>query len=539
MSSTPATTKTSSHQRGTKGDTKANEKERGKDVRYSNITAAKALADSVRTSLGPKGMDKMIVLPKDEVIITNDGATILDKMKPTHPAAKMLVSLSKSQDIEAGDGTTTVVVMAGALLSACQNLLDRGIHPTTISEAFKLCIDKATEVLDKMSIRVDLTDRENLIKSAKTSLSSKVVSQYADVLAPLAVDAVLSVIESKDANNVDLNDIKIVKKLGGILEDTELIQGLVLDQGSRKSAGGPTSIKNAKIGLIQFQLSPPKTDMDNNVIINDYTQIDRILREERAYLLNICKQIKKEGCNVLLIQKSILRDATTEMSLHFLAKMGIMVVQDIDRKDVEFIAKTLNCKPIASIDSFKKEKLGSAELVEEINTGDGRIVKMTGIPSQGKTVTALVRSSGKLMLDEADRSLHDALCVVRSLVKKKSIIAGGSAPETQVSIELLEYSKTLKGAIQYCVREYAEALEIVPTTLAENAGLSPIKIVTELKNRHINGEKNTGINVKKGIISDMVEENVVQPTLTTLSALTLATETVRMLLKIDDIVDRN
>ncbi|EFC47840.1 chaperonin subunit delta [Naegleria gruberi] len=535
MSQTQGATPTQNFQRG-KGETNVNEKERGKDVRYSNIEAAKALADSVRTSLGPKGMDKMIVLPKDEVIITNDGATILDKMKPTHPAAKMLVSLSKSQDIEAGDGTTTVVVMAGALLAACQNLLDRGIHPTTISDAFKLCVDKAEEILDNMSTKVDLTDRENMIKSAKTSLSSKVVYQYADVLAPLAVDAVLRVVESKDASNVDLNDIKIVKKLGGLLEETELIEGLVLDQGTRKSAGGPTSIKDAKIGLIQFQLSPPKTDMENNVVITDYTQIDRILREERAYLLNLCKQIKKEGCNVLLIQKSILRDATTDMSLHFLAKMGIMVIQDIDRKDVEFISKTLNCKPISSIDSFKKEKLGSAGLVEEVNTGDGRIVKITGIPSQGKTVTCLVRSSNKLMLDEAERSLHDALCVVRSLVKKKSIIAGGSAPETEISLGLVEYSKTLRGAIQYCVREYGESLEVIPTTLAENAGLSPIKIVTELKNRHMHGEKNAGINVKKGLISDMVEENVIQPTLTTLSAIALSTELVRMLLKIDDVV---
>lgn len=251
----------------------------------------------------------------------------------------------------------------------------------------------------------------------------------------------------------------------------------------------------------------------------------------------MCKQIKKSGCNVLLIQKSILRDATNEMSLHFLAKMGIMVVQDIERKDVEFIAKTLNCKPIASLDSMKPEKLGKAGLVEEISTADGKIVKITEIPTKGRTITALVRGSNKLLLDETERSLHDALCVVRSLVKKKFIIAGGSAPEVELSVQLSNFAKQLTGTESFCIRAFAEALDIIPTTLAENAGLHPIAITTELRNRHVNGEKNTGINVRKGIISDMVEENVVQPLLITLSALTLATETVRLILKIDDIVD--
>lgn len=524
MSQTSAPAPSAKFSRGNR-ETTTQDRTREGDVRTSNIIAAKGVADAVRTSLGPRGMDKMVVLPNDEVVITNDGATILQKLEVQHPTAKMLVELSKAQDIEAGDGTTSVVVLAGALLDTCQKLMGRGIHPTIISESFKLAIDKSREVLEGMSTPVNLENREELIKAAKTSLSSKVVSQYSEFLAPLAVDAVLKIVSSNDATNVDLRDIHIVKKLGGILEDTELVDGLVFSRHAAKSAGGPTRIKGAKIALIQFCLSPPKTDMDNNIVVNDYEQVDRLIREERTYLLNMCKQIKKSGANVLLVQKSILRDATTEMSLHFLAKMNIMVVQDIDRKEVEFISKTLNCKPIASIDSLKPEKLGSADLVEEVSTGDGKIIKITGIPTKGKTVTALVRASNKLVLDETERSLHDALCVVRSLVKNRRIISGGSAPEVELSLQLSKYSKELEGAESYCVRAFAEALEIIPTTLAENAGLHPIQIVTELRNRHAKGEANAGINVREGIISDMREINVIQPLLTTWSALSLATET--------------
>jgi T-complex protein 1 subunit delta len=524
-----------SDQRGTNRDFTFGDKEKDKDVRMSNILAAKSVADTVRTSLGPKGMDKMIVTENDEVVITNDGATILKKLEVTHPAAKMLVELSKAQDIEAGDGTTSVVIVAGSLLNQTLNLLKKGIHATKISEGYKLSLDKAVEVLDSMAVPV--TDREGLIKAAKTSLSSKVVYQNADILAPMAADAVLHLVDQKTAQNVDLNDIRVVKKSGGVLEDSKLVDGLVFNQSASKSAGGPTRIQNAKIGLIQFCISPPKPDMDNNVVVHNNEQIDRLLKEERKYVLDICNKIKKSGVNVLLIQKSILRDATTDMSLHFLAKMGIMVVQDVERKEVEFVAKTLNCKPVAHVDSLKPEKLGVADLVEEVDIGEGKIVKITGIHNAGKTVSVLLRGSNKLLLDETERSFHDALCVVRSLIKKKFVIAGGAAPETEVSYQLNKFAKTLQGSESNCVRAFADALEIIPTTLAENAGLKPINIVTELRNKHAQGQKNAGINVRKGMITDMLEENVIQPLLVTLSALTLATETVRLILKIDDLVE--
>jgi len=457
-------------------------------------------------------------------------------MEVLHPCAKMLVDLAHAQDVEAGDGTTTVTVIAGALLGAVMKLLNRGFHPTLIAESFLKAARKAEEILQSMAIQVDLSDEKALLNSSNTALNSKVVSQYSDILSPIAVKAILKVIDPKTATNVDLRDIRIVKKLGGTTEDTELIDGLVFNQKISSSQGGPTRIENAKIGLIQFQLSPPKTNMESSVTINDYTQMDRILREERAYLARICKSISKTGCNVLLIQKSILRDAVTDLSLHFLAKLNILVIKDIERDEIEFISKTLGCTPVASIESFTKEKLGEAKLVESEATSDGKIVKVTGVKNSGKTVSVLVRGSNKLILDEAERSLHDSLCVIRSLVKKRYLLVGGGAPEIEVSLQLGKWAKTLQGKESYCIAAFGEALEIIPYTLAENAGLHPIAVVTDLRSKHEEGKKTWGISVKKGGVADITEENVIQPLSVTLSAISFATETVAMILKIDDIL---
>lgn len=521
-----------------KGDTYAT-REKEKSVRTSNIAAGKAVADAVRTSLGPRGMDKMIVQPAGDVMITNDGATILKQMDVQHPAAKMLVELSKSQDIEAGDGTTTVVVLAGSLLAQTQFLLNKGIHPTIISDAFMLANRKAQEVLVQMASPVQLTDREALIRAANTSLSSKMVSQYSSLLSPVAVDAVLRVIDPTVATNVDLRDIRVAKKLGGTVDDTELIDGLILydrpNEASAKRVAGPKQVKNCKIGLIQFCLSPPKTNMDNSVVVGDYTQMDRILREEREYILKLCKKIQSTGCNVLLIQKSIIRDAVNELALHFLAKLKIFVVTNVERDEIEFISKTVHCLPVASIEGFTADKLGRADLCEELPTADGKLVKITGVPGGGKTVSVLVRGSNKLMIDEAERSLHDALCVIRSLVKRRYLLAGGGAPEVEVAMRLEQLADTLTGKESFCVRAFAAALDVIPTTLAENAGHNPISVLTELRARHRQGERFAGVTAKKGV-ANMWEENVVQPLLVTSSTMQLATECVRMILKIDDIV---
>ncbi|WFD27849.1 T-complex protein 1 subunit delta [Malassezia nana] len=539
MSAPVATAQPNSNYRAFKNADKPEE------VRRSNLSAAKAVSDAVRTSLGPKGMDKMIQTSSGEVVITNDGATILKHMAVVHPAARMvrmplltaqLVDLSQAQDVEAGDGTTSVVVIAGSLLGAAEKLLAKGIHPTVIAESFQHAAAKAVEFLGEISTPVDLTDRESLLRAATTSLSSKVVSQYSSVLAPIAVDSVLRLVDpsKSESETVDLRDIRIVKKVGGTIDDTELVEGLVLEQNVVTSSGGPSRVEKAKIAVCQFQLSSPKPDMDNQIVVNDYRQMDKILKEERQYLLNMCKKIKKTGCNVLLLQKSILRDAVNELALHFLAKLKIMVVKDIERDEIEFICKSLGASPIADIEAFTEDKLASAELVDEVQHSGARVVKVSKIKNPGKTVSVLCTGSNSLVLEESERSLHDALCVVRCLVKKRALIAGGGAPEVHLSRKLAQCAQTLPTMEAYSFQAFAEALEVIPTTLAENAGLNPIQIVTELRNRHAMGEQTAGINVRKGVITNILEENVLQPLLVSTSALELASETVSLLLRIDD-----
>uniref|UniRef100_A0A452FEJ8 T-complex protein 1 subunit delta n=1 Tax=Capra hircus TaxID=9925 RepID=A0A452FEJ8_CAPHI len=511
---------------GSRGKSAYQDRDKLAQIRFSNISAAKAVADAIRTSLGSKGMDKMIQDGKGDVTITNDGATILKQMQVLHPAARMLVELSEAQDIEAGDGTTSVVIIAGSLLDSCTKLLQKGIHPTIISESFQKALEKGIEILTDMSRPVELSDRETLLNSAATSLNSKIVSQYSSLLSPMSVDAVMKVIDPATATSVDLRDIKIVKKLCGTIDDCELVEGLVLTQ--KVANSGIARVEKAKIGLIQFCLSAPKTDMDNQIVVSDY----------RAYILNLVKQIKKTGCNVLLIQKSIPRDALSDLALYFLNKMKIMVVKDIEREDIEFICKTIGTKPVAHVDQFTADMLGSAELAEEVRlNGSGKLIKITGCASPGKTVTIVVRGSNKLVIEEAERSIHDALCVICCLVKKRALIAGGGAPEIELALRLTEYSRTLSGMESYCIRAFADAMEVIPSTLAENAGLNPISTVTELRNRHAQGEKTTGIKVRKGGISNILEELDVQPLLVSVSALTLATETVQSILKIDDVVN--
>jgi len=397
-----------------------------------------------------------------------------------------------------------------------------------------------------MSIPIALTDRATLLKAASTSLSSKIVSQEPK-LAPMAVDSVLKTIDAKTAENVDLKNIRILKKVGGTIDDSEMIDGLVLQQQVLKSGGGPARMEKARIGLIQFQLSPPKPDMENQIVVNDYRQMDKILKEERTYLLNMVKKIKKAKCNVLFIQKSILRDAVNDLSLHFLAKLNIMAVKDIERDEVEFICKSTGCKPIADIDSFTEDKLGYADLIEEDTALGARLVKVTGVrhapshtssgsPILAKTVSIVVRGANSLILDEAERSLHDAQCVIRCLVKKKALLAGGGAPEIEVSHRLTLMSRELTGTESVCFKAFADALEVIPTTLAENAGLNPIRVVTELRHRHGLGEKNAGVSIRSGgVKSDIRQENVLQPLLVSTSAIELASECVKMLLRIDDI----
>jgi len=517
----------------------SDKQEKSTTIRQQNMAAVKGLSDVLRTSLGPKGMDKMIQNGKGEVLITNDGATILKNLSVLHPTAKILVETSKAQDIEAGDGTTSVVVMAGSMMSQCERLLEMGIHPTAISDGFAVALKKSLEVLNSIATPIDIKDTEQLVQCVTTSLASKVVSQNSLSLAPLAVQSVLKVCDPEKDRNVDLNNIKVVKKMGGTIDDIELCEGILFaDNKPSHSAGGPTSVQNAKIALLQFCLSAPKTDIDSNIVVQDYSKIDKVLKQERTYIINLIKKIVDSGANVLLIQKSVLRDAVNDLALHFLAKKKIMVVKDIERTDVDFICNTVGCIPVAHIDQLKADKLGKAERVEEVSLSDGaKVLKIAGTSTEAKTLSILVRGSNMLVLHEAERSLHDALCVVRSLVKNRSIIPGGGAPEIEIAQRLEEYSQEIGGINGIVVEYFARALEVIPYTLAENCGLNPVKIVTEIRARHKAGEKNCGLNGKSGIVvENTIAESIMQPTLVTESAFTLATEVVRMILKIDDIV---
>ncbi|MBW0485709.1 hypothetical protein O181_025424 [Austropuccinia psidii MF-1] len=508
--------------------------EKPMEVRLSNMTAAKAISDTIRTSLGPRGMDKMIQTADGNVTVSNDGATILKSMSVMHPAARMLVELSAAQDVSAGDGTTSVVVLAGSLLGAAEKLLAKGIHPTIIAESFANASSKSVEFLEGISTPIDLADRDSLLRAASTALSSKIVSQYSSILAPIAVDAVKRVADL-DNSNVDLKNIRIIKKVGGTIEDTSLVDGLVLRQNVLTSQGGPSRKEKAKIALIQFHLSAPKPDMDHEIKVDEYRQLDKIFKEEKKYLIELCRTISKTGCNVVLIQKSILRDAVNETALFILSKLKILTIKDVERDEIEFICKTLGCKPIADIEAFTADKLGEADLVEEVSMNGTKTVRISGIKNPGRTASILCTAANELVVDESERSLHDALCVIRCLVKKRALIVGGGAPEIHLSLLLSQHAQTLKGMEAYCFQAFADALEVIPTTLAENAGLAnPVAVITELRSRHAAGEKSAGINVRKGLISNILEENVLQPLLVTTTAITLATETVGLLLRIDD-----
>lgn len=388
-----------------------------------------------------------------------------------------------------------------------------------------------------MSIPISLDDRDSLTQSAITSLASKIISQHSDILAPLAVDAVLKIADEKDSN-CDLRNIHVSKVVGGTVDDTELVDGLVFaDKKASHSAGGPTKVDNAKIALIQFCLSAPKTDIENQIIVTENSQMDRILMEERKYIIGLIKKIVKSGANVVMIQKSVMRDAVNDLALHFLAKKKIMVIKDIDRNMVDFISKTAGCTPVAHIDQLTADKLGNAETVyEDKDSNSIRVVGSVRPEDAEPTVSLLVRGTNKMIVDEAERSLHDALCVVRCLVKKRAVVPGGAAVEMEIAQKLIVASREVFGTESYCMRAFAEALEIVPYTLAENAGLDPIHFVTQQRKAHKEGKKYSGLNVKKNKVANMVDSKVIQPALVSISALQLATECVRMILKIDDIV---
>jgi thermosome len=503
---------------------------RGREAQHGNITAAKVVAESVRSALGPKGMDKMLVDSFGDVTITSDGRTILDEMDIQHPAAKMLVEVAKTQDNEAGDGTTSAVIIAGELLNKAEELIDKNIHPTIIIDGYRKAAEIALETLEKIAIPVDLKSQEYLKKAATTAMGSKIVAEYKEYLADLAVKAMMAVAEKKDdVYKVDVDDVKVEKKTGESLMETSLINGIVLDKEIVHS-GMPKRLEKAKIALIDASLEIEKTELDAKINIESPEQIEAFLKQEETMLKDMVEKILASGANVVVCQKGI-----DDMAQHFLARKGIIAVRRAKKSDIEKLAKATGGKIITNLDDIKPSDLGYAALVEERRIGDDKMTFIEGC-KHPKAVTILIRAGTQRMTAEAERSIHDALCVIRDLIEEPKIVAGGSAPELEMAGVLKKYAETLPGREQLAVRIFAEALEAIAVTLAENAGLDPIDILSELRSRHEKGETWAGIEVLEGKVQDMTKVNIFEPLSVKKQIIKSANEAASMILKIDDII---
>ncbi|MEM3673253.1 MAG: thermosome subunit beta [Candidatus Bathyarchaeia archaeon] len=503
---------------------------RGKEAQHTNIMAAKIVAESVKSALGPKGMDKMLVDSFGDVTITSDGRTILDEMDIQHPAAKMMVEVAKTQDNEVGDGTTTAVIISGELLNKAEELIEKNVHPTIIIDGYKKAAEKALEVLEKIAIHTGQNSEEYLKKVAMTSMASKLVADHREYLADLAVKAILAVAEKEgEKYKVDVDDVKVEKKPGESIRDTKLIHGIVLDKEVVHS-GMPKRVEKANIALLDCSLEIEKTEFDAKINIESPEQMEAFLKQEEEMLREMVDKLASVGANVVICQKGI-----DDMAQHFLARKGIMAVRRVKKSDMEKLAKATGGRVVTNLDAITPADLGYAEVVEERKIGDDKMTFVEGC-KHPKAVTILIRGGSERIVDEAERSLHDALCVVRDVVEEPKVLAGGGAPELEVSRMLKKYAETLPGREQLAVKSFAEALEVIPTTLTENAGLDPIDILSELRARHEKGEIWAGIEVHDGKIQDMLKVEVFEPLAVKKQIIKSATEAASMILKIDDVI---
>lgn len=503
---------------------------RGREAQHANIMAAHIVAEAVKSALGPKGMDKMLVDSFGDVTITSDGRTILDEMDIQHPAAKMMVEVAKTQDNEVGDGTTTAVIIAGELLRKAEDLIDKNVHPTVIIDGYRKAADRALEVLEKIAIPIKPKDRKAIEKIAMTSMASKLVAENKEYLAKIAASAVLSVAEKvKDQFKVDIDDIKVEKKPGEAITDTRLINGIVLDKEIVHS-GMPKRVEKAKIALLNNPLEIEKTEFDAKISIESPEQMDTFIKQEEKMLKEMVDKITAKGANVIICQKGI-----DDLVQHFLARKKILTVRRVKKSDMEKLSKSTGGKIVTNLDDLTKADLGYAELVEERKIGDDKMTFIEGCKNP-RAVTILIRGGTERIVDEAERSLHDALCVSRDVVEEPKIVAGGGAPELEVAKALREFAETLPGREQLAVMVFAEAFEAVPTTLAENAGLDLIDIISELRARHEKGEIWAGIEAHEGKVKDMQKANVFEPLVVKKQIIKSATEAATMILKIDDII---
>ena len=504
--------------------------QKGRDAQKNNIAAAKLVAELVKTSLGPRGLDKMLVDSLGDVTITNDGATILKEIDTQHPAAKMMVEVSKTIDTEVGDGTTSSVVFAGALLEKAEKLLEKDVHSTVIIDGYQAASEKALELLAKLAKTIKPDDRESLIKIAKTSMQSKLVSEDSAPLSKLVVDAILKIVEKDgDKHSVDLDNLKVEKKAGGSIDDTSLINGIVLDKEIVHS-GMPTKAEKAKIALVNAALEVEKTEMSAEIRISDPTQMQQFLEEENKMLKSMVDKIHNIGANVLICQKGI-----DDISQHYLSKHGILAVRRVKESDMTKLAKATGGRISTNLDDISASDLGSAEIVQQKKVESDKWVFIEGCKNP-RSVTVLIRGGSQRVVDEVDRSIHDALMVVKDVVEKPSIVAGGGSPEAYLAAELNEWSSSSEGREQLAIKQYAEAFESIPLTIAENAGMDPIDTIITLRANQSNGKQTVGINAKESKIGDMFRLDIVEPLVVKEQIIKSATEVACMILRIDDVI---
>jgi thermosome len=503
---------------------------KGRTAQENNIAAAKAVADAVRTTLGPKGMDKMLVDSIGDIVITNDGVTILEEMEIEHPAAKMMVEVAKTQNEEVGDGTTTAVVIAGELLKKAGELLEQEIHPTMIIRGFNLAKDKVLKAMDKISKPITLEDDADLKKIAMTSMSGKSAYAYSEKLAEIIVRAVKQVAEKRDGKiTVDTENIQREKKHGGASEDTELIDGIIIDK-EVVHPGMPKVIKNAKIALLDAALEVKETETDAQIQITDPNKLQEFIDQEEKMLKNMVEKVAASGASVVLCQKGI-----DDVAQHYLAKKGILADRRVKKSDMEKLAKATGARIVTNLDDLKKEDLGFAGLVEEVRIGDEQMTFIRNCKNP-KAVSILVRGGTEHVVDEIDRAIEDAIGAVGSAIEVGKIVPGGGAPEAEAARELRKFAEEFSGREQLAINAFADALEVIPRSLAESGGLDPIDTIVALRAAHEQKKVESGVNVMEGGISDMTKLGVIEPLKVKTQAINSAADAAIMILRIDDVI---
>jgi len=507
---------------------------RGREAQRNNIMAARIVAEILRSTLGPRGMDKMLIDSLGDITITNDGATILDEVEVEHPAAKMMVEVAKAQDDEVGDGTTTAVVLAGELLKRAEDLLDQNIHPTIIVSGFRKAAQRARELLHEVAKPVDLDDRATLKKVVMTSMASKAVGGAKEHLAELAIDAIRQITEKRgDKLVADVDQVQVVKKEGKSLLDTELVKGIIIDK-EVVHPGMPKRVENARIALLNCPLEIEKTEFDAEIRIRAPEQMKAFLDQEMKMLREMVEKIKAVGANVVFCQKGI-----DDVAQHYLAKEGILAVRRVKKSDMEKLSRATGARIVTNLDDLKPEDLGYAELVEERKIGEDKMVFVEGCKDP-KSVAILIRGGLERMVDEAERAVHDALCVLSDVVDCPEIVAGGGAIEVELARRLRDYATEIGGREQMAIEAFADALEVIPKTLAENAGLDPIDVMVALRHAHSEGKVAHGVDVfetdPKKAVKDMAELGVLEPVKVKEQAIKAATEVACMILRIDDVI---